>query len=63
MNSNNFLSRFNQGCISNDRELAEGFQRLLNSGRIWDMPSDCIQEALRLIDNGLCYAPGQLYGS
>ncbi len=61
MNTANFLSRFDAGTISSERELAEGFQRLLNSGQLWKLQGRYVSKALGLIDVGLCYVPGQIY--
>ncbi|MGD9788298.1 MAG: hypothetical protein AB7U30_10140 [Sulfuricellaceae bacterium] len=61
MNTSSFLSRFDAGAISSERELAEGFQRLLNNGQIWSLQERYVNAALGLIDVGLCYAPGQMF--
>lgn len=61
MNILNFLTRFDAGNIASERELAEGFQRLLDSGQIWRLQDRYINAAMNLVDIGLCHAPGVIF--
>ena len=61
MNILNFLTRFDAGHISSERELAEGFQRLLDNGQIWRLQDRYISVAMSLVDVGLCHAPWAIF--
>lgn len=58
MNTAGFLMRYDAGGLKTEKDLADGFQKLLNNGQIWRLEKRYINAALNLIDTGLCYAPG-----
>ncbi len=58
MNTANFLMRYDTGGLKSEKDLADGFQKLLNNGQIWCLEKRYVNTALNLIDTGLCYAPG-----
>lgn len=47
------LKRFDQGLLTEEQE-NELFQKLIDSGEIWEMPSQYQRIALDLIDKGIC---------
>lgn len=52
-----FISNYEAGNITDELELAAGFQKLIDSGLCWQLQGSYGRMAQGFIDAGLCHPP------
>ena len=57
MNSLDFIMAFEDGTLSDEDGIVAGFQKLIDSGLVWDLQGAYGRAAQSLIDGGLCFLP------
>lgn len=53
----NFIIAFESGTLESDEELIEGFQKMINSGIVWQLQGYYGRTARDLIEAGHCTLP------
>jgi hypothetical protein len=53
-NEVDFIMNFEMGLIDNEEEIVYGFQKLIDSGVVWNLQGHYGRMAKHLIDEGYC---------